>query len=29
VYGDPGSEGAEILGQIGAEIYPDWHAIEH
>ena len=28
VYGDPGREGAEILGQIGAEIYPDWHAIE-
>ena len=28
VYGDPGREGTEILGRLGAEIYPDWHAIE-
>jgi quinol monooxygenase YgiN len=28
VYGDPGREGSEILSRLGAEIYPDWHAIE-
>jgi len=28
VYGDPGRRGAELLGDLGAEIFPDWHAIE-
>jgi quinol monooxygenase YgiN len=28
VYGDPGKEGAAILAKLGAEVFPDWHAIE-
>jgi quinol monooxygenase YgiN len=28
VYGDPGKEGAAILATLGAEIFPDWHAID-
>jgi hypothetical protein len=28
VYGDPGKEGAAILATLGAEVFPDWHAIE-
>ena len=28
VYGDPGRRGAAILAQLGAELFPDWHAVE-
>jgi quinol monooxygenase YgiN len=28
VYGDPGREGSAMLAKLGAEIFPDWHAIE-
>ena len=28
VYGDPGRRGAEILSRLGAELFPDWHAID-
>ena len=28
VYGDPGRRGSEILSRLGAELFPDWHAID-
>jgi quinol monooxygenase YgiN len=28
VYGDPGKEGTAMLVTLGAQIFPDWHAIE-